>query len=90
MASRHNIMMRNLIDSQALCVEVKLLHRFNSHVYWRSHFYVQIVQVLDAGLARLAQKSEVAQLLGIFDLRNLSPFNVDIEFILFLIEIVYK
>lgn len=89
--------MRNLIESQALCVEV--CSNFSNLSSGQGNFFSRFVQVLDAGLARLAQQrpetvlgdsSSVVQLLGIFDLRNLSPFNVDIEFISFLIEIVYK
>ena len=85
MASRHNVFFRNLVESQRLCIDV-LDAAIGSLPPLPSSSEESPID----GVPQGKPEGQVSQLLGVFDLRGLTPACIDFEFITFLIEVIYK
>ena len=96
-AARHNMFLRRLPESQLLCVEV-LEEAINALDTIDAATDLAAIdgarrrgeRFSVASTAEEGRANGVTQLLGIFDLRDLSPANVDFEFCSFLIESIYQ
>lgn len=82
-ASRHNVMLRDLAECKALCVEV-----LEAAIKSLGDQARDVDMAVDEKAG--TSYGEPEQLLGVFDLRRLHPACVDFEFIVFLIDTIYR
>ena len=96
-AARHNTFLRSLPESKLLCVEV-LEEAIRGLDECDAAAAVAAVEAGRAAGRRFTVASSaedgaaggVTQVLGVFDLRNLTPTCIDFEFVSFLIDTIYN
>jgi len=83
-AARHNVLFRSIRESKRMCVDVL------DAAVASLPAPQDVTQDGSSSEDALSATEDVTQVLGVFDLRGLSPACVDFEFITFLIDTVYK